>query len=643
MNFYLSQDRARQTTRWLVVFYLLALLVLCVVSSLVLLAVVRAFQGYGAGVVMPANLWLPVRPEDWPWLLGVSAFILGGALIRSLMKMRELSRGGQAVALALGARKLQPDTRDLNERKMFNVVEEMAIASGMPVPEVYVLDEELGINAFAAGLTPTDAVIGVTRGAIEKLNREQLQGVVGHEFSHILNGDMRLNLRLMMLISGIEFVGLIGRLLTQSNRRSYASGGRRKGGGGVLIFAGVLLRLLGWLGQLLGRMIQAAVSRQREYLADASAVQFTRNARAVADALKVIGHEAGEGRLRRTDISEVSHLFFAQAFSSYFNVLFATHPPLEKRIRQLEPRWDGTYLAPQPPPEMVPASAAKTQQAGLEALQAVALAGAMQGDAQSAAMQAGELGEPDERNATDAARDPLSAMATVVAVWGLAQTDLSVEQQAARIEAYRFAGLAAAVAEQRARLGGFHPAQQLQLIERAMPALKSLSAPQYRDFRALLQELMNLDGQHDLFEQVLAQLVVRFLDVHFGLAKSLTVRYHRLGSVLLEVQLLLSMLADYGHGAEQSGLAQRAFERGLQVLGLKGKMQMQTAPISAETLEQATHKLAQCSPELKQQLVRALLACADYDHQLKAVERELIVAIAATWDVPIPRNLLEWV
>lgn len=633
MNFYLSQDRARRSTRWLMVFYVLALLVLCAVSSLVLLAIVRGFQGSGGGV--PVGIWQPLRVEDWPWLLGVSAFILGGALIRSLLKMRELSRGGQTVALALGGRKLQPDTRDLNERKMLNVVEEMAIASGMPVPEVYVLDAELGINAFAAGLTPTDAVIGVTRGAIDKLNREQLQGVVGHEFSHILNGDMRLNLRLIMLISGIEFVGLIGRLLTQSNRRSYASGGRRKGGGGVLIFAGVLLRLLGWLGQLLGRMIQAAVSRQREYLADASAVQFTRNAGAVADALKVIGHEAGEGRMRRTDISEVSHLFFAQAFSSYFNALFATHPPLEKRIRQLEPRWDGAYLAPQAPPQSAPAGAAKTEQAGLDVLQAVALAGAMQGEALPAAELAEMPGEPET------ARDSLSAMATVVAVWGLAQTDSAIEQQAAaRIAAYRFAGLAAAVAEQRARLGAFDPAQQLQLIERAMPALKSLSAPQYRDFRALLQELMNLDGRHDLFEQVLAQLVVRFLDVHFGLAKPLAVRYHRLGSVLLEVQMLLSMLADYGHGAEQSGLAQRAFERGLQVLGLHGKMQRQTAQIASETLEQATHKLAQCSPELKQQLVRALLACADYDHQLKAVERELIVAIAATWDVPIPRRLL---
>lgn len=625
MNFYLSQDRARKTTRWLVVFYLLALLVLCVVSSLVLLAVVRAFQGYGAGVVMPATLWMPLRPEDWPWLLGVCVFVLGGALIRSLLKMRELSQGGQAVALALGGRKIQPDTRDLQERKMLNVVEEMAIASGMPVPEVYVIDQEEGINAFAAGLTPTDAVIGVTGGAIQKLNREQLQGVVGHEFSHILNGDMRLNLRLIMLISGIEFVSVVGRIFTQSNRRSYSSRGSRKGGGG-LVLAGLVLRLLGWFGQLLGRMIQAAVSRQREYLADASAVQFTRNPLAVADALKVIGHEAVEGRLTHTDTHEVSHLFFAQAFRSYFNLLFATHPPLEERIRLLDPAWNGDYLAPQKAVLPEP----KSEQAGLEMLQGLAVAGAMQTVLSDTADVAAEE-----------ARDPLSAMALVVAAWWLAQTDETVLKQAeALLAEYVFPGLQAAVAEQRQALASLSRQQHLQRIERAMPSLKSLSEPQYEAFRKLLQHLMDLDGQHDLYEQVLAQLVLRFLDVHFGLAKPHKVRYRRLSSVLLEVQLLLSMLADYGHETAQSALAQRAYERGLQVLGLQGKPLMDTAETSSETFEQATRKLALCTPELKQQIVRAMLACAEYDHQLLEVERELIVAIAATLDVPIPRSLL---
>ncbi|WP_178863807.1 M48 family metallopeptidase [Thiomicrorhabdus cannonii] len=630
MNFYLSQDRARQTTRWLVVFYLLALLVLCAISSLVLLAVVRAFQGYGAGVVMPANLWLPVRPEDWPWLLGVCVFVLGGALIRSLLKMRELSHGGQSVALALGGRKIQPDTRDLQERKMLNVVEEMAIASGMPVPEVYVLDKEEGINAFAAGLTPTDAVIGVTRGAVDKLNREQLQGVVGHEFSHILNGDMRLNLRLIMLISGIEFVSVVGRIFTQSNRRSYSSRGNRKGGGG-LVLAGLVLRLLGWFGQLLGRMIQAAVSRQREYLADASAVQFTRNPSAVADALKVIGHEVVEGRLTRTDTHEVSHLFFAQAFRSYFNLLFATHPPLEERIRLLDPAWDGEYLAPQKAVLAEP----KSEQAGLERLQGLALAGVAQV----------VLSETLEASATQSeARDPLSALAAVVAAWWLAQTETAILQQAESLLAgYAFSGLQTAVAEQRQALEALSPAQRLQVIEVAMPALKSLSAAQYHDFRELLQRLMDLDGRRDLYEQVLAQLVLRFLDVHFGLAKPHGVRYRRLSSVTLEVQLLLSMLADYGHETSQNALAQRAYERAMQVLGLPGRQPMETAGMSAQTFEQATHKLALCSPELKQQIVRALLACAEYDHQLLEVERELIVAIAATLDVPIPRALLEWV
>ena len=267
----------------------------------------------------------------------------------SLYKVSELASGGEVVAQMMGGRLVDPQTTDLAERRLLNVVEEMSLASGVPVPPVYVMDNEPSINAFAAGFRPNDAVVTVSRGCLQYLTREELQGVLGHEFSHVLNGDMRLNLRLIGLVYGILVLSIIGYFVMRSagwaGSSSRNSDERRGDNRAAIFLIGLALYILGYLGVLLGNIIKAAISRQREFLADASSVQFTRNPSGLAGALKKIGGLAEGSRIRDPHAHEISHMFFGDAFAGSIFNLFATHPPLEERIRLLDPNFDGSYPA----------------------------------------------------------------------------------------------------------------------------------------------------------------------------------------------------------------------------------------------------------------------------------------------------------
>ena len=341
MDFFESQETARRKTGLLVFYYVLAVF-------LIMVAVYAAFAFAFLGIKAKARSSrgeAEIRYEDmWnPTLfMGVIAGTLLVVISGSLYKIHQLSGGGEAVAQLLGGRPLSRNTTDLNERKFLNVVEEMAVASGTPVPRVFLLDQEQGINAFAAGFSPADAVIGVTRGCIQQLTRDELQGVVAHEFSHILNGDMRLNIRLIGVLNGILVVALIGygvmRATLYSGSRTRS---RDKGSGMHFALFGLLLMVIGYVGVFFGKLIKSAVSRQREYLADASAVQFTRNPSGIADALKKIGACVQGSRIENSSAEEASHFFFSNGLKSSFINLMATHPPLAERIRRLDPAFEG--------------------------------------------------------------------------------------------------------------------------------------------------------------------------------------------------------------------------------------------------------------------------------------------------------------
>ena len=338
-DFFENQDAAERNTSRLV--WLFALAVIAIALTLYALAVVvTGVQGQDprTGALQVALLWW--NPELLSLVaLGVLIVVGGG----SLYKISQLRAGGKVIAEQLGGRLLHPDTTDRHERILLNVVEEMAIASGTPTPPVYLLPDEQGINAFAAGFSPNDAVVGVTRGAVLALSRDELQGVIAHEFSHILNGDMRLNIRLMGVLHGILIIGIIGYFLLRSAMFSSLGRRSRDNNGMIFLGLGIGLIVIGSLGTFFGNWIKASVSRQREYLADASAVQFTRNPLGIAGALKRIGGFAEGSKLASPNAPEASHLFFGQALRGGLSSIFATHPPLGERIKRLDPSFQGDF------------------------------------------------------------------------------------------------------------------------------------------------------------------------------------------------------------------------------------------------------------------------------------------------------------
>ncbi len=336
MDFQSRQHEAEQHTGRLVV-----LLVLGVVALAAVVTALMTFVLYlASSTVQPLTALAIAAPLT---VVGIA----GAALVKSA----QISRGGGAyVAESLGGRQIGEGGDDPGEQRLHHVVEEIALASGMPMPAVFVLDDEPSINAFAAGPTAETAAIGVTRGALTHLDRRELQGVIGHEMSHLRNADTRINTRLIGWVFGIAAVAVLGRILLVGSWLTPRRRGRDGDAGMVLVVAGLGLVVVGAVGVLFARLVQAAVSRQREYLADASAVQYTRDPSGLGDALIKIGALGATNRIRSVHATETSHLFLSTAVSS----AFATHPPLEERIRRLRPDWDGTFPVLEVRPENQP-------------------------------------------------------------------------------------------------------------------------------------------------------------------------------------------------------------------------------------------------------------------------------------------------
>ena len=325
-NFYDHQARARALTRRLVLLWSCSVIALIAFTTILCVGAARILQANTDPYYrFQLNDLIQMGTTDLdPLYFGaVGGFILLGIGLMSFIKGIQLRTGGAAVAQMLGGRRIDPASTDKYDRRIYNVVHEMALAAGMPTPDVYVI-EDTAINAFAAGRTPEDAVIGLTSGAIDVLERQELQGVIAHEFSHIANGDMKLNLRVIIAIAGLTFIYIMGRMLLEISRGS----GRKNVA--PFLALGLILMTIGLIGTFFGYIIQAAISRQREYLADASAVQYTRNPKGIASALRKIS-QAGSS-LNHPKALECSHMMFSQGFRSK---LFATHPPIRKRIERL--------------------------------------------------------------------------------------------------------------------------------------------------------------------------------------------------------------------------------------------------------------------------------------------------------------------
>jgi Zn-dependent protease with chaperone function len=625
-NFFERQSVARRNTKWLVAMFVLA--VVAIVGTTFVATAIAL--GASAGEV----------PIEVPLIASAGALVL--IACGTLFKIAQLAGGGSVVAERLGGKRIFPNSTDPVERRLLNVVEEMALASGVPVPAVFLLDQEQGLNAFAAGYSTSDAVIGVTRGCAQQLSREQLQGVIAHEFSHILNGDMRLNLRLIGVLHGILVMGLVGRELM---RLGAFGGGRRRqsdkdSGVAYLVLIGLAFMIVGFVGLLFGNLIKAAVSRQREYLADASAVQFTRNPGGIAGALKRIGAAVFGSKLASPCAAEASHMYFASGVAS----LFATHPPLDDRIRRLEPQWDGAF------PPAIPADAV----VGFDGTGAAAFVGHASAEVEAQYPEsvpvetvlhaADQVADPSTthrkyvrelvaampQSVVQAAHEPYGARAVIYA----SLLDRDAEVRAAQLRALeRLAD--ANVFELTLRLvpavSQLDVRARLPLVDMTLPALRALSRSQYETFSRAFVELVQADKRLGLFEWTLHQILLRHLRPQFESAEPGPIKYYGLQRLAGQCSVLLSVLA-------------RASQRDDDIAFAAGARRLEGASVqllpheacTLDALEDALEELSQTAPKIRQQLVDACAACICADAAVNVSEAELLRAICDMLDCPMP-------
>jgi len=672
-QFFQRQDTARTNTIWLVVLFVIAVLGMVAVTS---------GLGYfiGMSIESAPSQQGPGAEKINPWLVafivgvGTAVVILGGSLYQ-VTALR--FGGGTHVAESVGGKQISSDTQDPALRRLMNIVEEMAIASGTPVPPVYLLDES-AINAFAAGYLPGDAVLGVTRGAVDNLNRDELQGVIAHEFSHILNGDMRMNIRMIGILHGILLLGLIGHVLLRS---FFVLGGRSrssndKGSAGIvmaMVSAGLVLIVIGAIGSIIGGLIKAAVSRQREYLADASAVQFTRNPSGIAGALKRIGGFSQHGRLEHPNAGIASHMYFAQGIFEGLTGLLATHPPLEKRILAIDPNWDrslpesgsrgssaavsakqigrqravpvaatgfaGTAAAAHPPGQSSSDEAyANRDKHFYDDEQEVSLPAMMAATDQIGAPEtshrqytAALLKEIDPA-ITAAAHETYASRALVFALL-IGDEPKVRDAQYAMLDQTISADVVLLTRKLAAKVAEIPGAARLPLIDMSLPMLRMMTAPQYATFAKAFERMVRADNRLSIFEWTLSQVLVRNLRRQYVPIASTTTLYHRLTKLSDEVSLLLSMIARVGHDGDD---VQLAFSAAASHLPDVTPRLLPSAACSFAGLEDALAKLARAAAHRRGEVLKACAASVCADGIVKIREAELLRGIADLLDCPMP-------
>ena len=624
MDFFEQQARARRSSTRLVVLFALAV----------------------AGMVLAIDLAvLLVAGTNWPLLAFTTLATLAVIGLGSLYRLASLRGGGDAVALQFGGTPVPHDTSDASLRRLRNVVEEISIASGVPVPSLYVMEGESAINAFAAGYSPSDAAIAVTRGALDRLNRDELQGVIAHEFSHVANGDMRLNIRLMGVLFGILMISLIGRKVL------YLGGSRDRNAAAVMVAALVAL-VVGSIGMFFGRMIKASVSRSRERLADASAVQFTRQTSGLAGALKKIAGLSDGSRLSdRADAEEASHMLFGDGVG--FSGLFATHPPILERIQALEPGFRSEQL------ERLRGQWALTPPSGLQEDRMMGL------DAQSAPlpprdarldvtppMVAAQVGSPE---ADDYRRADAIVHAMPPALRALAQSreavvpmvlGLLLDDEAA-LRGRQLPEITARMGDEVARealalhggdLQQLHPMQRLPLAALAFPVLRRRPRPELETLLDTVHAIVHCDGRVSLFEYCLGRLLEVQLRESLDPARHARFGRRKPGGVRREFATLLAVVAHAGNPGDPAA-AQRAYLAGLQRVLPRDHLPYAPPANGVLALDEVWPALDALEPLAKQLMVEAVTAAASHDGRISVAESELLRTICGVLHCPLPPGL----
>jgi Zn-dependent protease with chaperone function len=643
---------------------MLILFVIAVICIVVAVDLVVAFA-FGVAGNSHRHAYAPAPPQTG--VLVISTLIVLAVIgLSSLYKVSSLRGGGGAVARQLGATLIDPHdpavATNFAYKRLRNVVEEIAIASGVPVPEIYVLENEPAINAFASGYTPSDAAVTVTRGCLEKLTRDELQGVIAHEFSHVLNGDMRLNIRLMGVLFGILVIGIAGRKVVEYGGRGRDSGWP--------VAVGIAIFVVGSIGVVFGRLIKAGISRQREYLADASAVQFTRQSRGISGALKKIGSLADGSKLASSDTEEVAHMLFGDGVG--YSAFFATHPPLHKRILAIDPQFD--------PKELVQIAAAWSQLepvAGLNGADAegaeVSISGlgpagtvarahtrgtstvgvlpkvdaAITLTPKKVVQQVAQPGSDDYRAAT-AIHTTISEHLRTLAymadrsaqlVFALALDAQAPvrEKQLAILEKTYDATMRAGVEEMAGEIADLHPMQRLPLAQLAFPSLRRRPRPQLQTFLLALSQLIQADGRVQLEEYCLAKLVGIQVIEALDPSKSHVIGRNKLPDCAVELAAVIATVARYGNDDESE--AERAYLLGMHEV-LPDAIDVYAPPDDfALALDRALPKLDLLTSAGKELVVRGLTRAIGADGVVAVSEAELLRTICAALHCPLPPQL----
>jgi Zn-dependent protease with chaperone function len=677
MNFFQHQDQAHRESKKLLFLFACAVVLIAFAVNLAMMLAWRAFKGVWIG---------PVHYPQGFFLINTALtflFILGG----SFFEMLRLREGGHVVAEMAGGRLIPSSSRDALERRLLNIVEEMSLAAGMACPRVYILDGEDAINAFAAGYHQSDAVVAVTRGSLTRLTRDELQGVVAHEFSHILNGDMRLNVRLISVLFGIQMVAGFGEFLMDMGGR-FGHGnriGRDSKNGSfnlAVLLVGVILYVVGYIGIFFGRMIKSAVSRQREYLADASAVQFTRNVDGIGGALRKIGglgrNSKCGSRISHHSAEHLSHLYLGAARANFMTGWFATHPPLEERLQRLYGRSKGFLDADEllekpyvsspafsnalvdaplgqalawdaPAIEEVIASRATAstpvQSVYGEALpftpmSNVAMNNAVEAKAEVKAEVKAKTKNTDtiSPELLSAARHPASACALVYALL-LDRSDAQayqIQQTLLQQSAAKQAALCLLLLENLERLGSLGSAMRMPLLDLAMPSLKALSKEQTQHFLGVVSRLIVADQKVSQAEFILQTVLQRRLSEHSG--RVVAVRYQSLLELKNEVMLLLAVMAKT-HSLDNPSKYFLLAQQALPEFALSAQVMPNLDAVDYLEVKFALDKLNQLAPLMKPFLIRALLQVAENQTALNHAEQDLLRCICAAIDSPVPEFL----
>lgn len=623
MDFFAAQQYARRNTVKLVVLFALAIVIVLVFTDLILYYTLLLVTS-SPGTVSEPSTW--DMPSLFQINLVVIALILGG----TAYKISALSGGGDAVAHMLDGEPIFSDDPDPDRKRLLNVVDEMAIAAGIPAPQVYVLPED-SINAFAAGLEPSDTVIAVTRGALEKLNRDQLQGVVAHEFSHILSGDMRLNVRLAGVLHGIMLLGLIGRALCASREEDRLD--RRDI---PAIPVGVGLIVVGYAGYFCGRLIKTAICRQREYLADAAAVQFTRNPEGIGGALLQIGASALGGRMRHRKSEQMSHAFFCEGQKpGLLARALATHPPLARRIHRILPSWDGVFPKPVGATSRLVTIPEKNKPQTPEGLGALVAGFVGAGDTLSTAplANARRLRQHLPEVLRRASRDPFAARALLFFLILDDRAEIR-EQQLAHLKNAADRGVHAEL--RRLMDHGVQAAveQKIPLAELALPRLRTLSAEQAQLFYNNLQVLIRADQRVSLFEWCLAKMVLQYVAGMLPGHRAPKRRSHEPAVAADASALLFSAFAHLAANREYS--AEALFTAACGEAGLEGQELRAQAALDLAAIDRAVDQAAALPLGEQERLLRGCIRCLENGNAISQKQWELLRGLCAALAVPMP-------